>query len=539
MCAEKSEGTDPNAGDTTRGSDPGSVLDKTVQERASKSVNNLSDPELIRGKVLVGEYEILSHLGSGAMGAVYKARHTALKKDVAIKVLISTAMADPIRRERFMREARAAAALNHVNLAGVHYVGFTDNNQPFFVMDLLDGQTLEDHLEKHISLTADEFKTIFEQVAKALHHAHSKGIIHRDIKPSNIMLTRDEDGKILVKLVDFGIAIYEDESGADANKLTRTGVIIGTPHYMSPEQIEARALTPGSDIYSLGCVMYEALTGNPPFSGASAHATMVLHVSTEPEPINFKALRSETPQAASQIIMRCLKKNPADRYANAKDISTALQDWKNSPVEATTKPASANLADKPDAVAKPSQPNVVPGKAKAIVVEKTDDQVELKIAPDPAAAQNQTNTTNTEELPPQKSDFQSPGDSTLETTSSTIHAQGATKAFEAGDTKPAISSSPLPPHVFKDPAAPFDGSGFVKIFLFLLLGALTNPITNSYQITAIAVNEMRDDGILALAKLFMQHWNDTTFALGPRAVVWVLFMICVVKAIDFMMKKYD
>lgn len=539
MCAEKSEGTDPNAGDTTRGSDPGSVLDKTVQERASKSVNNLSDPELIRGKVLVGEYEILSHLGSGAMGAVYKARHTALKKDVAIKVLISTAMADPVRRERFMREARAAAALNHVNLAGVHYVGFTDNNQPFFVMDLLDGQTLEDHLEKHISLTADEFKTIFEQVAKALHHAHSKGIIHRDIKPSNIMLTRDEDGKILVKLVDFGIAIYEDESGADANKLTRTGVIIGTPHYMSPEQIEARALTPGSDIYSLGCVMYEALTGNPPFSGASAHATMVLHVSTEPEPINFTTLRSETPQAASGIIMRCLKKNPAERYAVAKDIATALQDWKNSPTETHSKAVPKDLADKPDSIEKPSSQNAAPIKEKAVVIEKTGDQVELKITPDLTAAQNQTNT---EELPPQKSNFQTPENSTVDAISTTTHDQGAaTKAFGAGagDTKPAVSTSPLPPHVFKEPAAPFDGSGFVKVFLFFLLAALTNPITNSFQITAIAVNEMRDDGMFALAKFFVQYWNDATFALWPRAIIWAVFMTYVIKVIDFMMKKYD
>ncbi|MBC7997331.1 MAG: hypothetical protein IAF58_05290, partial [Leptolyngbya sp.] len=263
------------------------------------------------------------------------------------------------------------------------------------------------------------------------------------------------------------------------------------------------------------------------------------HVSTEPEPINFTALRSETPQAVSGIIMRCLKKNPAERYAVAKDISTALHDWKNSPIESNSKAVAADLAEKPDSVAKPSAPNAVPDKAKAVVIEKTGDQVELKIAPDLAAAQN---LTNTEELPPQKSNFQSPENSTVDTTGTTTHDQGAaTKGFGAGagDTKPAVSTSPLPPHVFKEPAAPFDGSGFVKIFLFCLLAALTNPITNSFQITAIAVSEMRDDGMFALAKFFVQYWNDATFALWPRAIIWAVFMICVIKVIDFMMKKYD
>ena len=260
MSGKNGEGRDPESGNTARGDDTPPDIDETLETNTSSQ----SDPELIRGKILGDKYEILSHLGSGAMGAVYKARHQILNKEVAIKVLQQADLADKVKKERFIREAKAQGALNHKNIAAVHDFGLTEKDQPFFVMDLLKGQSLEEYLEKEKSLACFEACQIFEQVARALQHAHSKGIVHRDIKPSNIMLIDSEDGELNALLVDFGIAVHSEK---ELTKLTKQGHVVGTPHYMSPEQISGKPLDARSDIYSLGCVMFETLTGNLPFWG--------------------------------------------------------------------------------------------------------------------------------------------------------------------------------------------------------------------------------------------------------------------------------
>ncbi|MBA3992612.1 MAG: hypothetical protein C0469_03735 [Cyanobacteria bacterium DS2.3.42] len=319
MCARKKDGRDPDSGNTARGDD--AQDDKTVESNSSSK----SDPELIRGRVLDDKYEIISHLGSGAMGAVYKARHKVLNKEVAIKVLQSANLDDEVKKKRFMREARAQGGLTHKNIAAVHDVGLTEEDQPFFVMDLLTGESLEEHLEKQKSLDCDVFINIFEQVARGLQHAHSKSIVHRDIKPSNIMLIESEDGDLLALVVDFGIAVIDE---SDVSKLTREGYIVGTPHYMSPEQIEGKKLDARSDVYSLGCVMFEALTGNPPFQGINAPATMALHIAQKPEHISSFKTKSPLPAELADLVMRCIEKDPDKRLATAKEVSAQLNSIK-------------------------------------------------------------------------------------------------------------------------------------------------------------------------------------------------------------------
>lgn len=541
MCAEKSDGRDPDPGDTTRGTVADSDSDKTIQS----TVNNLTDPELILGKVLAGEYEILSHLGSGAMGAVYKAKHLKLHKYVAIKVLVSTAMADPVRRERFMREARAAAQLNHINVAGVHQIGFTENNQPFFVMDLLEGLTLEDYIEKR-QLELIDFKSVFIQVAKGIHHAHSKGIIHRDIKPSNIILTTDEDGKILVKIVDFGIAVFADENGPDSNKLTRTGVIIGTPHYMSPEQIEAKPLTVSSDIYSLGCVMYEILTGNAPFSGASAHATMVLHMSAEPEPIKTSDLLMKTPDGVTDVVMRCLKKKASERYASAKDIATALENLNFLPELCEEIPFKTNKSPAPDAVSavqKPAGDKLEMSSAKAEpgsisrpdVIEEESKKVKLKVVED---SKNTRALTNTDETNPNLSDFEKPS-ATAEGTKNTIsqNTNAITQALSADEIRKGALDESRPNVFFKEDEDTYNKWDVLKIILLLIFAVMINPFTNDYQITFIHANEMRDDGFFVLAKMFVENWNAILSSALFRMAAWAIFVRALASVFDMMTKK--
>lgn len=334
MCAEKKDGRDPDSGNTARGDDAQASDDKTKRgdnqvgsddKTVETNTSSKSDPELIRGKVLDDKYEIISHLGSGAMGAVYKARHKLLNKEVAIKVLQSANLDDEVKKKRFMREARAQGGLTHKNIAAVHDVGLTANDQPFFVMDLLKGESLEEQLERQKSLDCDEFINIFEQVARGLQHAHSKSIVHRDIKPSNIMLVKSEDGDLVVQVVDFGIAVIDE---SDVSKLTREGYIVGTPHYMSPEQIEGKKLDARSDVYSLGCVMFEALTGNPPFQGINAPATMALHIAQKPEHITSFKTKSPLPSELADLVMRCIEKNPDKRLGTAKEVSAQLHSIK-------------------------------------------------------------------------------------------------------------------------------------------------------------------------------------------------------------------
>jgi serine/threonine protein kinase len=278
-----------------------------------------SDPLL--GTTIVDRYEIISVLGTGAWGVIYKARHTALNRPVAIKVLHAH-LCNAHKLKRFEQEARAASLLRHQNVCTVHDLGVLPSGQPYLVMDYLEGKTLKDLLVSDDKLPYDRALPIFMQVCSALAAAHEKGVIHRDIKPSNI-LTHDASGKQHVVVLDFGLAkLLSPDEGA--TQLTETGQTMGTPAYMSPEQCQGLSVDGRTDIYALGCVMYETITGSVPFTGSTAYQCMMQHSSQLPELPSSKELAAPLPDMLEQIILKALEKDPIKRFQTAQELSDAL-----------------------------------------------------------------------------------------------------------------------------------------------------------------------------------------------------------------------
>lgn len=272
--------------------------------------------EVKPGQVFAGQYEILSVLGRGGMSIVYRARHRLMDRQVAIKLLQGES--DQTAIERFKQEAKAASALNHPNIIGIYDFGILDS-QAYLVMDCLEGKTLGDVLDDEVHLSMDRTVNLFRQACLGLAHAHKNGILHRDLKPGNLCLIKDENGKELLKIVDFGIAKLMNPGGKQL-QLTQTGEIFGSPLYMSPEQCTAKPLDIRSDIYSLGCVMYECLTGRPPLRGDTAYETMTMHVSKEPDSFKTVAPNLDINPSIEAIVFRCLEKDPDDRYQSVNEI---------------------------------------------------------------------------------------------------------------------------------------------------------------------------------------------------------------------------
>jgi serine/threonine protein kinase/tetratricopeptide (TPR) repeat protein len=269
------------------------------------------------------KYEFISTVGSGGMGIIYKARQIVLNKLVAIKMLHShMAGADAFRR--FQIEGKAASLLHHKYIVDVHDFGSTESGRPYMVMDYVEGLTLAQELADHGPLKQDRFLRIFLQVCDALSHAHNKGVLHRDIKPSNIMLVSTGGGADEVRIMDFGIAKLLSEQDGDSPQLTKTGEALGSPLYMSPEQSRSSQVDKRSDLYSLGCVMYEALTGAPPFIGKSSLETIMKHQETEPLPLSQASLGTTFDAGLEDIISRLLKKDPAARYQSIEELEADL-----------------------------------------------------------------------------------------------------------------------------------------------------------------------------------------------------------------------
>ena len=280
----------------------------------------LKSEQFACGQILIGKYEVMSLIGVGGMGKVYKVRQVFLNKALALKVLDLQQTMGELQMRRFQLEAKAAFSLSHPNLVKVFDFGLLETDDPYLVMDFVDGITLHDHLKREGPLTPEQCVKVFIQAASGLAYAHQRSVVHRDIKPSNIML--DAGSKIgannSIKIVDFGIAKLS-ESG-EVQGLTRTGEIFGSPLYMSPEQCSGESVDHRSDIYSLGCTLFESLTGTPPHVGNSALRTMMLHQSSPAPLLREASLGVAYPENLEQIVHRMLEKSPVDRYQSLDDV---------------------------------------------------------------------------------------------------------------------------------------------------------------------------------------------------------------------------
>jgi serine/threonine-protein kinase len=280
------------------------------------------DPLL--GRLLDGKYRLDERLGEGGMGRVYRATHLLIERTVAVKVLNSNLVTDEEAKERFRREARAAGRLRHTNAVAVTDFGQTADGLVYIVMELLEGQSLREVLVREAPLDAARAVSLMLQVSAAVGAAHDAGVIHRDLKPANIFVVQREHAPPVVKVLDFGIAklaadVVED---GELNTLTQTGIMIGTPRYMSPEQCDGAKLTPASDVYSLGIILYELLTGSTPFTGTSPLALALQHSSRPPRPP--RELRPSIPAEIEAVALKALDKKPEERPSDANEFRRML-----------------------------------------------------------------------------------------------------------------------------------------------------------------------------------------------------------------------
>jgi serine/threonine-protein kinase len=262
------------------------------------------------GTVIAERYRIESRLGEGGMGQVYLGEHVRMRRKSAIKIMRSALMNEPEALQRFTREAENASQLSHPNIAAIFDFGDTGDGMVYLAMEYVDGGSLDDLLHAE-ALHPDVAADIIGQAADGLQAAHDKNMLHRDIKPDNIMLSRRHDGTYLVKLVDFGIA---RTYGVSDQKVTRTGFAVGTPQYMSPEQLAGEGLDPRSDQYALALVAYLALTGKPAFSGESTKESLIQRLTSRPQALRDAREDVEWPETLQDVFNRALSPEPADRY---------------------------------------------------------------------------------------------------------------------------------------------------------------------------------------------------------------------------------
>src|SRR5690349_10076648 len=280
----------------------------SFRDWASQSQRGVASIVLPAGLEIGNRYRVKSLLGMGGMGAVYLVHDKGLDRDVALKLIRSDVAEDPDALERFKREVQLSSRVTHPNVLRSFDLGESDGIK-FLTMQFVDGRDLSTILKKQGKLPTERMLRVFRQTAEGLKAAHDQGVTHRDLKPQNIML----DGSDHVYVTDFGMAKGSEQSG-----MTQTGAVIGTPFYMSPEQVRGESVGPQSDIYSLGVILYQMATGSVPFGGATPFEVMVARIQRPPKPV--KELNPELPVYLQKIIERCMALDPGLRYKNVQEI---------------------------------------------------------------------------------------------------------------------------------------------------------------------------------------------------------------------------
>jgi serine/threonine-protein kinase len=300
--------------------DPPIDNDTAPQGQAAAAVPN--DPYI--GATVADRYKVIRKLGEGGMGVVYLAEHVFIEKRVALKVLSDDFARKADLVARFMQEAKAASKIGHENIVDITDFGETHSGSVFFAMEFLDGMDLAGHIREGGAMPFERARAIVNQICRALGAAHTKGIIHRDMKPENIYLVTREGKPDFVKILDFGIAKMSslDEGGS---RLTRTGMIFGTPEYMSPEQAKGDRPDHRVDIYALGCILYEMLTGDVPFHAETFMGVLTKHMFEPPQPPSQRNPNVAIPHDVEAVVLKALAKDRDQRYQTMKEMAVALE----------------------------------------------------------------------------------------------------------------------------------------------------------------------------------------------------------------------
>ena len=318
------ETLDPPADDGDAGSfTAGDVITgKTFLGEDGDKVDDPSNLGGLEGQLVAVRYKVLRKVGEGGMGAVYLAEHVTIQKKIALKVLLDEYAKKDNIKQRFLQEAKAAAKIGHENIVDIIDFGTTPHGSLFFAMEYLEGDDLSKVLQMAGCFHWERAKPVLLQVCRALEAAHNKGIIHRDMKPENIFLMEREGQRDFVKILDFGIAKVGLDHDQEGSRLTRTGMVFGTPHYMSPEQALGKKPDNRVDVYSVGVIMYEMLTGQVPFNGETFMAILTQHIQDKPK--QPRKIREDIPAEVEGILLKAMAKKPEERFQSMAEMAVAI-----------------------------------------------------------------------------------------------------------------------------------------------------------------------------------------------------------------------